>query len=62
VVQAAIGNQNRFDRMKSFFGGTGAGHATGVWQSVPVDRPEFRAETKRQLERLQKKRKAEEMG
>jgi chlorophyllide a reductase subunit Y len=33
-----------------------------VWQSVPVDRPEFRAETKRQLERLQKKRKAEEMG
>jgi chlorophyllide a reductase subunit Y len=29
---------------------------------VPVDRPEFKAETKRQLERIAKKRKAEEMG
>lgn len=62
VVQAAMGNQARFDRMKDFFGSTGAGHATGVWQSEPIDRPEFREETKRQLARLQKKRKAEEMG
>lgn len=62
VVQAAIGNQARFDRMKDFFGETGMGHATGVWQGVPVDRPEFKAETKRQLERIAKKRKAEEMG
>jgi len=29
---------------------------------VPQDRPEFKAETKRQLERIAKKRKAEEMG
>jgi chlorophyllide a reductase subunit Y len=62
VVQSAIGNQARFDRMKDFFGETGMGHATGVWQGVPVDRPEFKAETKRQLERIAKKRKAEEMG
>jgi hypothetical protein len=34
-----------------------------VWEGahgVPADRPEFRAET-RQLQKLQKKRKAEEM-
>jgi chlorophyllide a reductase subunit Y len=61
VVQAAIGNQARFDRMKDFFGETGMGHATGVWQGVPVDRPEFRAETRRRMEKAAKKRKAEEM-
>jgi chlorophyllide a reductase subunit Y len=62
VVQAAIGNQSRFNQMKDFFGETGMGYASGVWQGVPVDRPEFKAETKRQLERAKKKRKAEEMG
>jgi chlorophyllide a reductase subunit Y len=62
VVQAAIGNQARFDAMSDFFGNVGAGHASGVWNEVPQDRPEFRAETRRQLERLLKKRKAEEMG
>ena len=62
VVQAAIGNQARFDAMKAFFGDTGMGHATGVWEGVPKDRPEFKAETKRQMERAAKKRKAEEMG
>jgi chlorophyllide a reductase subunit Y len=29
---------------------------------VPKDRPEFKAETRRQIEKLMKKRKAEEMG
>ncbi|NVO06524.1 MAG: chlorophyllide a reductase subunit Y, partial [Rhodoferax sp.] len=62
VVQAAIGNKARFDAMSDFFGHVGAGHASGVWNEVPQDRPEFRAETRRQLERLLKKRKAEEMG
>jgi chlorophyllide a reductase subunit Y len=62
VVQAAIGNKARFDAMKSFFGDAGAGHAAGVWEGVPKDRPEFKAETRRQLEKLMKKRKAEEMG
>jgi chlorophyllide a reductase subunit Y len=62
VVQAAIGNQARFDAMKAFFGDTGMGHATGVWEGMPKDRPEFKAETKRQMERAAKKRKAEEMG
>jgi len=40
----------------------GSGEATGVWDTLPKERPEFKAETKRQLERLLKKRKAEEMG
>jgi chlorophyllide a reductase subunit Y len=62
VVQAAIGNQARFDAMADFFGQVGSGHASGVWEEVPQDRPEFRAETRRQLARLLKKRKAEEMG
>jgi chlorophyllide a reductase subunit Y len=62
VVQSAIGNKLRFDAMSAFFGEVGAGHASGVWEDVPQDHPEFRAETKRQLAKLLKKRKAEEMG
>jgi chlorophyllide a reductase subunit Y len=62
VIQAAMGNKSRFDAMKSFFGDVGAGHAAGVWEGVPLDRPEFKAETRRQLDKQLKKRKAEEMG
>ncbi len=62
VVQAAIGNQSRFDQMKDFFGDVGLAHNAGVWEGIPVDRPEFKKETKRQMEKLMKKRKAEEMG
>ena len=62
VVQAAIGNQHRFDQMKNFFGDVGMAHNAGVWEGIPVDRPEFKQETKRQMEKLMKKRKAEEMG
>ncbi len=61
VVNAAIANKGRFDEMKDFFGSTGQGDAAGVWSEVPVDRPEFRADTRRQVIKLQKKRKAEEM-
>jgi chlorophyllide a reductase subunit Y len=62
VVRAAMGNQARFNAMSDFFGKVGTGHASGVWEGVPQDHPEFRAETKRQLAKLLKKRKAEEMG
>ncbi|MEN9944951.1 MAG: chlorophyllide a reductase subunit [Pseudomonadota bacterium] len=61
VINAAIGNQSRFDEMKAFFGEVGASHNAGVWESVPKDRPEFKAETRRKLEKAIKKRKAEEM-
>ena len=65
VVNAAMGNKARFAAMKDFFGSTGAGHAAGVWepgQGAPQDRPEFKAETKRQLQKQLARRKAEAMG
>jgi chlorophyllide a reductase subunit Y len=43
VINAALGNKARFDRMSAFFEGVGTGHATGVWEETPVDRPEFKA-------------------
>jgi 3,8-divinyl chlorophyllide a/chlorophyllide a reductase subunit Y len=43
VVNAALGNQARFDKMKSFFEGVGEGYSAGVWEKTPVDRPEFKA-------------------
>ena len=64
VINAAIGNKARFEQMKAFFGSTGSAHAAGVWEAsngVPQDRPEFKAETKRQVIKLMKRRKAEEM-
>ncbi len=42
VVNAAMGNKARFDRMKDFFEGVGTGYATGVWQDTPSDRPQFK--------------------
>jgi 3,8-divinyl chlorophyllide a/chlorophyllide a reductase subunit Y len=61
VVNAAMANKARFDTMKEFFAGVGEGHAAGVWEDVPVDRPEFREHYKRHLAKLAKQRKAEEM-
>jgi len=43
VINAAIANKERFDTMKDFFEGVGTGHASGVWEDTPRDRPEFRA-------------------
>ncbi len=61
VVNAALGNQARFDAMNAFFGDTGKGDRAGVWEDTPRLRPEFRADTRRQVEKAAKKRKAEEM-
>jgi 3,8-divinyl chlorophyllide a/chlorophyllide a reductase subunit Y len=61
VVNAAIGNQARFDQMSAFFGDVGKGDNAGVWEDTPKLRPEHRADTRRQLEKAAKKRKAEEM-
>ncbi len=61
VINAAINNKPRMDKMKDFFGNTGAGDRAGVWEGVPVPHPEFRAEVRRKLEKAAKKRKAEEM-
>jgi chlorophyllide a reductase subunit Y len=67
VINAALANKGRFDRMRGFFEGVGTGHAAGVWEAgdgaagVPKDRPEFKAETRRQVIKIMKRRKAEEM-
>ena len=61
VVNAALLSQPRFDAMREFFEGVGQGHAAGIWEDVPQDNPEFRAEYKRRLDKEAKKRKAEEM-
>jgi chlorophyllide a reductase subunit Y len=61
VVNAALGNQSRFDEMKAFFEGVGTGHTAGVWQDLPRDRPQFRDKYKAQLAKLAAKRKSEEI-
>jgi len=61
VVNAAIANKSRFDAMHAFFGDVGQGDQAGVWEDKPVARPEFRADTRRQVIKLMKRRKAEEM-
>ncbi|MGH8700933.1 MAG: chlorophyllide a reductase subunit Y [Burkholderiales bacterium] len=49
VVNAAIAGKARFDEMKAFFAGVGTGYASGVWEDVPKDRPEFREQYARKL-------------
>jgi chlorophyllide a reductase subunit Y len=61
VVNAALANQARFDAMSDFFGDVGHGDLGGVWAEAPRLRPEFRAETRRRLERAARQRKSEEM-
>ena len=46
VVNGAIGNKARFDKMKEFFEGVGTGHTAGIWEEaagLPTDRPKFKA-------------------
>jgi chlorophyllide a reductase subunit Y len=61
VINAALQAKPRFDEMKEFFDGVGEGHAAGIWEDVPQDNPQFRAEYKRRLDKEAKKRKSEEM-
>ncbi len=60
VVNAAIASKPRFDAMRDFFEGVGTGHAAGVWQEQPVDRPDFREKYKKALDIKAKQRAAEE--
>jgi chlorophyllide a reductase subunit Y len=59
VINTAIGNKARFDAMHDFFEGVGEGHAAGVWEDVPRDRPEFR---KKYRARMAAPKRTEEMG
>jgi chlorophyllide a reductase subunit Y len=62
VVNAALANKDRFDTMKAFFGETGIGDNAGIWQGVPVHRPEFKAQVRRQQEKRAAKRAQEAIG
>ena len=62
VINSAITNKERFQTMEAFFSDVGTGFASGVWDEVPVDRPDFKADVRRRMEKAAKKRKAEEMG
>ena len=42
VVNAAMGNKARFDRMREFFEGVGEGYTAGIWDETPQDRPQFK--------------------
>ncbi|WP_379551921.1 chlorophyllide a reductase subunit Y [Qipengyuania sp. DGS5-3] len=42
VVNASMANKERFDRMTEFFEGVGEGHASGIWEDTPTDRPKFK--------------------
>lgn len=57
VINSALGNKDRFERMTDFFEGVGAGHTAGVWEETPQDRPEFKA---RYAAKMQAARAAEE--
>lgn len=43
VVNAAMANKDRFDRMTKFFEGVGEGYTAGIWEDTPTDRPKFKA-------------------
>jgi len=42
VVNAAIANKARFDRMSEFFEGVGRDYSSGIWEDTPEDRPQFK--------------------
>ena len=52
VVNTAMANRDRFDVMRQFFDGVGEGFAAGVWESVPQDRPAYRQQHQRKMEKL----------
>jgi chlorophyllide a reductase subunit Y len=62
VVNAALGNKARFEEFKSFFEGVGNGYAAGVWEQPPRDRPEFRAQYRKQLAKQASVRSTAEDG
>ncbi len=42
VINGAMGNKARMDKMSAFFGGVGTEHTSGVWEDTPQDRPKFK--------------------
>jgi chlorophyllide a reductase subunit Y len=42
IVNGAIANKARFDKMRDFFEGVGTGDKAGVWENTPADNSAFR--------------------
>jgi chlorophyllide a reductase subunit Y len=61
VVNAAIANKGRMDRMKAFFEGVGEGDTSGVWEGTPNRQPQYRALHQKKLEKKALAAKAAEM-
>jgi chlorophyllide a reductase subunit Y len=61
VVNAAIASKDRFETMRTFFTGVGAGDTAGVWSDVPNDQNAFRETYRRKLTKHAQARKSEEM-
>lgn len=51
VINTAMGNRERFDRMKAFFGSVGSGTSAGIWEGMPEEHPEFREKMRRRMKR-----------
>ncbi|MFN3474664.1 MAG: chlorophyllide reductase subunit Y, partial [Blastomonas sp.] len=58
VINAALANQDRFNRMQSFFDGVGANENAGIWRDTPVDRPEFKKKYAARIKGLNKSEEA----
>lgn len=61
VINAAIANKGRMDKMKEFFEGVGEADTAGVWEGEPNLRPDFRAQHQKKLEKQERARRAAEM-
>jgi chlorophyllide a reductase subunit Y len=61
VINAAIANKDRMDRMRDFFEEVGTEDTAGIWEGDPNLRPDFRAINQKKLERQAKAAKAQEM-
>lgn len=60
VINAALGNRQRFAAMQDFFAGVGEDYAAGVWEDQPQDRPQFKARYARKMAKQAAKRKSSE--
>lgn len=49
VMNAALANKARFDKMTGFFEGVGKDDTAGVWQDTPMQRPAFRQQFAKKL-------------
>ena len=52
VVNTAMANRDRFGLMRDFFSGVGEGFSAGVWEDTPGDRPAFRQQQRRKMDKL----------